>query len=120
MMIPPIPLLHHPDECMKNVQMFHHVLTKLHLLDSCSPTSIYNDNHKVVDWSNSFSTKGMQHVKIRENAVTEARMLNEVSIHPIPSPHNPADLFTKEFKSDDTFRTLQNLTLFYPCSFKSD
>jgi hypothetical protein len=54
------------DECIKNVQMFHHILTDLHLLDTSTPTNVYNDNRGAVDWSNSFSTKGMRHVNIRE------------------------------------------------------
>ena len=108
------------DECVKNVQMFRHILSDLSLIDSSSPTPVYNDNRGAVDWSNSFSTKGMRHVNIRENAIREARVLNEISIHHIPGVSNPADLFTKEFKSDTLFRTLRGLILFYPSSFKSD
>jgi hypothetical protein len=100
--------------------MFHHAMSDLHLLDCSSPTNIYNDNHGAIDWSNTFCTKGMYHMNIRENAVREAQVMNEVSIHHIPGSHNPADLFTKEFKSDLTFRTLRNLTLFYPSSFKAN
>ncbi len=99
------------DECVKNVQMFHHILTDLHLLDCTSLTIVYNDNHGTVDWSNSFSTKGMHHVNIRENAVHKACVLNEVSIHHIPGAHNPADLFTKEFKSDSGFHKRSHFVL---------
>ena len=56
----------------------------------------------------------MRHVNIRENAVCEARVLGEVSIHHIPGAANPADLFTKEFKSDSTFWSLCNLLLYFP------
>jgi hypothetical protein len=108
------------DECVKNAQMFRHILTDLNLLDSSTPTNVFNYNHGAVDWSNSCSTKGMRHVNIRENAVREARLLNEVSVLHIPGPCNPADLFTKEFKSDSTFRSLRDLTLFYPSSFRKD
>jgi len=105
------------DECVKQAQMFHHVLTDLGLLDPTLPTPVYNDNHGSVDWSNSSSTKGMRHVNIRENAIREARDMNEeASIH-IPGSANPADLFTKEFKSDSTLQSLRNLLLFYPSSF---
>jgi hypothetical protein len=45
-----------------------------------------------------------------ENAVREAHLMNEVSIFHIPGTTNPADLFTKEFKSDSTFWTLRHLT----------
>jgi hypothetical protein len=108
------------DECVKNVQMFRHILSDLSLLDTSSPIPVYNDNRGAVDWSNSFSTKGMRHVNIRENAIREARILNEISIHHIPGSSNPSDLFTKEFKSDTLFRTLRGLILFYPSSFKTD
>jgi hypothetical protein len=108
------------DECVKNVQMFRHVLFDLNLLDSTIPTNVYNDNQGSVNWSNSFSTKGMRHVNIREIAIREARQLNEVSIIHIPGTANPADLFTKEFKSDCTFCYLRDLTLFYPSSFQTD
>ena len=67
------------DECVKNVQMFRHLLFDLSLLDATIPTNVYNDNCGSVDWSNSFSTKWMRHVNIRENAVREARVLNEVA-----------------------------------------
>jgi hypothetical protein len=94
------------DEGVKNVQMFRHVLSDIQLLDLSLPTRIYHDNRGCVDWSNSLSTKGMRHVDIRENAVREARLLGEVSIHHIPGASNPVDLFTKEFKSESTFRSL--------------
>ncbi len=51
--------------------MFCHILSDLHLLDISLPTPVYNDNRGAVDWSNSFSTKGMRHVDIRENAIRE-------------------------------------------------
>jgi hypothetical protein len=104
------------DECVKNVQMFRHILADLNLLDPTSPTPVYNDNRGSVDWSNSSSTKGMRHVNIRENAIREARLFNEISILHIAGKANPADLFTKEFKSDSTFRSLRSLILFYPSS----
>jgi hypothetical protein len=107
------------NECIKNIQMFHHILEDLNMTPS-APTPIYNDNCGAVEWSNSFSTKGMQHLNIRENAVREAQQLAEVSIAHIPGTCNPADTFTKEFKSDCTFRSLQNLLLYpsssFPCS----
>jgi hypothetical protein len=98
--------------------MFRHLLFELNLLDATIPTDVYNDNRGSVDWSNSFSTKGMRHVNIHENAVREASIHNDVAILHIPGSANPADLFTKEFKSDSVFWQLRGLTLFYPSSFK--
>ncbi len=106
------------DECVKNVQTFCHTLDDLQLLDSSIPTNVYNDNRGSVHWSNSFGTQGMHHVNTRENAIREARLMNEVVILHLPGAHNSSDLFTKEFKSDSTFRNMRNLTLFYPSSFK--
>jgi hypothetical protein len=94
-------------------------MSELNLLDSSSPTPVYNDNRSSVDWCNSSSTKGMRHVNIRENAIREARLFNEISVLHTSGKANPADLFTKEFKSDLTFRSLRSLILFYPTSFKT-
>jgi hypothetical protein len=64
------------DECVKNIQMF--TLADLNLFPPSHPshpTPIYNDNKGAVDWSHSFSTKGMRHLNIRENSVWEAQSL---------------------------------------------
>jgi hypothetical protein len=107
------------DECVKNIQMFRNILTDLNLAPN-KPTPIYNDNRGAVEWSHSFSTKGMCHLNIRENAVREAQQLQEVSISHISGTCNPADIFTKEFKSDSIFRSLRDILLSplssFPCS----
>jgi hypothetical protein len=54
----------------------------------------------------------MRHLNIRENAVHEAQRLQEVSVSHISGKRNPAEIFTKEFKSDSTFRSLRDLLLF--------
>jgi len=60
-------------------------------------------------------------VNIRENCVREAiHVFNEVLVSHIAGASNPADIFTKKFKSDAIFRTLRGLLLFYPSSFFSD
>jgi hypothetical protein len=51
----------------------------------------------------------MHHYNVRENAVHEAiNEHNEVSVHHIGGKVNPADLFTKEHKSDEIFRNLRD------------
>ena len=57
-------------------QMYHHVLSDLHILDPSSPIPVYNDNKVLVDCSNSFSTKGMRRINTHENAIREACLLN--------------------------------------------
>ncbi len=95
------------DECSKSVQMFCHVLGEMGLIHLTQATAIYNDNNRAVDWSNSFSTKGMRHVNICKNDIHEAiRESNEITVSHIPEQSNPADISTKEFKPDVTFHTL--------------
>jgi hypothetical protein len=91
--------------------MFRNILLDLHLCPTI-PIPVFNDNRGAVDWSLSFSTKGMRHLNIRENAVREAQHLHEVSVSHISGKRNPADIFTKEFKSDSTFRSFRDLHLF--------
>jgi hypothetical protein len=86
--------------------MFRHILTDLNLAPN-KPTPIYNDNRGAVEWLNSFSTKGTCHLNIHENVVREAQHLQEVFISHIPGTCNPADIFTKDFKSDCTFWSLR-------------
>jgi hypothetical protein len=106
------------DECVKNIQMFHNVLSDLQL-SPVGPVPICNDNCCAVDWSRSFSTKGMRHLNIRENAVCEAQHLQEVSICHFSGKCNPAEIFTKEFKSDSTFCSICDLFLFPSSKFQA-
>ena len=57
------------DECTKSVQMFWDILGEMGLINLSQATPIHNDDAGAVEWSNSTSTKGMQHVNIRENCV---------------------------------------------------
>ena len=107
------------DECVKSVQQFRHLLDELGLLNSSTSTPIFNDNRGAVDWSQTCSTKGLRHLNIRENCVRESIQFNEVSVSHIAGVTNPADLFSKEFKSDVVFRSLRGLLLFYPSSLPS-
>ena len=95
------------DECTKNIQWLPNVLDELNLLQKSKPTLIYNDNRGAIDWANTSSTKGMQYVSIRENCVREAiHEFFDVMVSHIGGKMNPADLFTKEHKSDEIFCSL--------------
>ena len=102
------------DECVKSVQQFRNLLDEMNLLDVSSSTAIFNDNRGTVDWSQTSSTKGLHHLNIQENCSRDAILLDEVSVAHIPGSSNPADLFSKEFKSDVTFCTLRGVLLFHP------
>ena len=101
--------------------MFRHLLGELNLINLTDATTIYNDNQGAVFCSNSTSSKGMRHVNIRENCIREAiHEHNEVAVVHIAGASNPADIFTKEFKSDAIFRTLRGLFLFSPSTVSLD
>ena len=98
--------------CTKSVLWFRHILSDLGLLSSSHPTPIYNDNRGAVDWAKTTSTRGLRHVNIQENVVRESiHTFHEVTVSHIAGPCNPADIFTKEFKSDQTFRTVRDVLL---------
>jgi hypothetical protein len=101
--------------CTKSILWFRHVLSDLNLLPSSSPTPLYNDNQGAVNWSKTTSTKGMRHVNIQENIVRESiHVFKDIAVSHIPGPCNPSDIFTKEFKSDETFRQVRDVLLSYP------
>ena len=76
-----------------------------------SPTPIFNDNAACVVWSNSFTTKGLRHVQIRDNAVRESIQKGFITVHHIEGKHNLADMFTKEDKSPDHFITIRDCVM---------
>ena len=95
--------------------MFRHVLSDLRLIDVSVPTPLYNDNQGAVNWSKTTSTKGMRHVNMQENVVRECiHCFGDIAIFHIPGTCNPADIFTKEFKSDETFRSTRDVMLCPP------
>jgi len=101
--------------CAKSILMFRHVLSDLGLIDVSVPTSLYNDNQGAVNWSKTTSTKGMRHVNMQENVVRECvHEFGDIAIFHIPGTTNPADIFTKEFKSDETFRSTRDVLLSPP------
>jgi hypothetical protein len=59
------------------------------------------------------------HLNIHENFIQESIQLNELSIAQIADISNPADLFTKQFKSDRVFCALQGLLLSSLSTFNS-
>jgi len=85
------------------VQCIHNVLQDSSLLAVNVPTTIYDNNKGAVDWCNTTSKKNMHHFNLREKCISESiHEFHEVKVdHQIGGKTNPADLFTKEFKSDE-------------------
>jgi hypothetical protein len=62
-----------------------------------------------VNWANTTSQKVMHHVNIRENAIHKViHEFQEISVLHIGGKVNPADIFTKEHKSDEVFHSIRD------------
>jgi len=73
--------------------------------------TIFNDNNACVNWSKRCTTKGLQHIQMRENLVRENVENQFVSVEHIGGKVNLADLFTKEMRDTTHFITLRNLMM---------
>jgi hypothetical protein len=98
------------DEGCKTLENTHHILEDLGLADVLTRPNglpLYNDNKGAVEWSHGLNiSKKLRHINIREVAVRDAAAANLIDVQHVPGHSNIADIFTKEFKSDDTFRHL--------------
>ena len=102
------------DECVKELLRLQHAFTDLNVLSIYmpgSPINVYNDNNACVCWSKSTTTKGLRHITIRENAIRESVDNNFVKILHIAGKSNLADMFTKEMKNVQLFKTLRDLAV---------
>jgi hypothetical protein len=55
------------------------------------------------------TTRGLRHIQMRENAISEQVQLGLITVEHIGGKHNLADSFTKEEKHDDHFIECRNL-----------
>jgi hypothetical protein len=97
------------DEATKATQYVRYIEQDLGINEHKGPTPLFNDNSGAVNWSNTGAiSKKLRHVNIREFGVREGRRHGEIDILFIPGKQNPSDLFTKEHKSLDDFRSVHN------------
>ena len=94
------------DDGTKTVQHIRHIMMDLGLLDYLLPTPVFNNNCGCIDWAHTVATRRLRHFNIRENAVRDAIIFEDITLSHIPGPHNPSDLFTKEHKDIAHFRSL--------------
>jgi hypothetical protein len=102
------------DECVKELLRLKHACTDLNILNIYMPEppiNVYNDNMACVCWSKATTTKGLRHITIRENAIRESFDNQFIKVLHIAGKSNVADLFTKEMKSVQLFKTLRDLTV---------
>jgi hypothetical protein len=99
------------DECVKFLLELDQILDFLGMKHLFMPNMniIYNDNRACVQWSKKATTKGLQHIQMRENRVRENVANNFVSIHHVEGKKNIADIFTKEMRDTSHFVELRDL-----------
>jgi len=93
------------DACVKFLIELEQLFDFLQIKDSFMPMTniVYNDNKACVDWSKSSTTKGLQHIQMKENRVRENIGKHFVTIAHVNGTVNLADLFTKEMKDTSHF-----------------
>ena len=96
------------DECTKEVLSIRLPGIDIGLTDNDHPTAVYNNNQGCVDWCKTTTTSGMKHMCLRENAIRESILEDEISIHHIAGKRNSADIFTKELKDTSHFCLLRD------------
>jgi hypothetical protein len=70
---------------------------------------IYNDNNACVQWSKSTTTKVLHHIQMKENRVCKNIVSKFVTVQPVDSKINLADIFTKEMKDTTHFVKLRDM-----------
>jgi hypothetical protein len=96
------------DELVKEVLSIRHRCSDMQLADAVKPTPLFNDNQGAVDWAKGTSTKGMRHINLRDVGVRESIQAKEVHLRHIDGKVNPADIFTKEMRDGEHYRTLRD------------
>jgi len=99
--------------CVKSLLDLEQLFDFLQIKDSFMPmiNIACNDNKACVDWSKSSTTKGLQHIQMKENRVRENIAKRFVTITHVNGKVNLADLFTKEMKDMSHFVELRDIMM---------
>jgi hypothetical protein len=73
------------------------------ILDTTNASPLYNNNESCVRWSHNMTTKQIQHMEMRENAIHEWVQDASLQILHVPGRINPADIFMKEMRDGAHF-----------------
>jgi hypothetical protein len=101
------------DECVKFLLELVQLMESLNLKEEFMPNTniIYNDNNACVNWSKSYTSKGLRHIQMKENRVRENVQNKFVNICHVDGRTNLADLFTKEMRDTTNFVELRDMML---------
>ena len=71
------------------------------------PIDIYNNNQTSINWAHRMTTKGLRHLKMRENVVRKAVQTNFARVKHASDKVNLFDILTKEDKDKAHYITLR-------------
>jgi hypothetical protein len=78
------------------------------ILDTLTPSPLYNDNAACIPWAHNMTSKKIQHMELRENSVREWVENKTLNVLHISGRVNPADIFTKEMRDGAHFWRLRD------------
>jgi len=89
------------------------LMESLNLKEEFMPNTniIYNDNNACVNWSKTYTSKGLRHIQMKENRVRENVQNKFVNTCHVNGKTNLADLFTKETRDTSHFVELRDMML---------
>ena len=95
--------------CANGILSLRHILEDIDIHPT-GPTQIFSDNQGGIEWCKGVSNKNMRHYNIKENVVRDmVQNHKELTIQKIAGTENPADICTKEHKSDAIFIQLRDM-----------
>jgi hypothetical protein len=78
------------------------------ILDTLTPSPLYNDNAACIQWSHNITSKKIRHMELRKNLVREWVQDITLNVLHVSGRVNPADIFTKEMRDRAHFWRLQD------------
>ncbi len=87
------------------------------ILDTLTPSPLYNDNAVCIQWAHNTTSKKIQHMELRENSVREWVENKTLNVLQVSGRVNPADIFTKEMQDGAHFWRLWDSFMFRLSNF---
>jgi hypothetical protein len=96
------------NEASKSVGGMHHLAESIQfsgydILDTLTPSLLYNDNAACIQWSHNMTSKKIWHMELRKNSVREWVQDKTLNVLYLSGRVNPADIFTKEMRDGAHF-----------------
>ena len=96
------------NKCATELQSLKKRANNIWIPEAHYRTNIYNDNKAHVQRAASVTSKGINHINLREYTVRECHQLKDVDVEHIPGIININNIFMKEMKDNTHFRNLRD------------